>query len=185
MITPKTLSSLYRDSHYKFEMVARRLRFAISNWIIRNKLQWNLNPNTTIVIQENEFESVVCKIAAAACLISHYENFVNSIGRMRGQTVLNWPRQRLKVDHRPPVFTLCVLNLFLKKQWNMFAHSFICSYWDGGGTSRIFTVFCSWDQMDIEREARQWETNDGDWYLKIVVWKGNQSFCGRKVTSMW
>ena len=29
-----------------------------------NKRQWSLNQNTTILIQENEFQDVVCKIAA-------------------------------------------------------------------------------------------------------------------------
>ena len=34
-------------------------------WSFRNRLQWNLNQNTTILIQDNnEFENVVCKIAA-------------------------------------------------------------------------------------------------------------------------
>ena len=29
-----------------------------------NKFQWNFNQNTTIFIEENKFETVVCKLAA-------------------------------------------------------------------------------------------------------------------------
>ena len=36
----------------------------IVNWNLRNKLQWNLNPNSNIFIQENAFESVVCEKTA-------------------------------------------------------------------------------------------------------------------------
>ena len=36
----------------------------IVNWTLRNKLQWNLNRNSNIFIQENAFESVVCETAA-------------------------------------------------------------------------------------------------------------------------
>ena len=36
----------------------------IVNWTLGNKLQWNLNRNTNIFIQENAFESVVCQMAA-------------------------------------------------------------------------------------------------------------------------
>ena len=33
-------------------------------WTLRNKLQWNLNKNTTVFIQQNAFENVICKMAA-------------------------------------------------------------------------------------------------------------------------
>ena len=36
----------------------------IVNWTFRNKLQWNLNRNSNIFIQENVFENVVWKITA-------------------------------------------------------------------------------------------------------------------------
>ena len=36
----------------------------IVNWTLRNKLQWNLNQNSNILIQENALESVVCETAA-------------------------------------------------------------------------------------------------------------------------
>ena len=35
----------------------------IVNWTFRNKLQWNLNRNSYIFIQENAFEGVVCETA--------------------------------------------------------------------------------------------------------------------------
>ena len=34
------------------------------NWTLSNKLQWNLNRNSHIFIQENAFENVVCEIAS-------------------------------------------------------------------------------------------------------------------------
>ena len=36
----------------------------IVNWTLKNKLQWNLNRNSNIFIEENAFESVVCETAA-------------------------------------------------------------------------------------------------------------------------
>ena len=36
----------------------------IVNWTLRNKLQWNLNRNSYIFIQENTFEHVIWKMAA-------------------------------------------------------------------------------------------------------------------------
>ena len=36
----------------------------IVNWTITNKLQWNSNQNTSLFIQENAFENVVCEMAA-------------------------------------------------------------------------------------------------------------------------
>ena len=36
----------------------------IVNWTLGNKLQWNLNRNSSIFIQENAFECVVCETAA-------------------------------------------------------------------------------------------------------------------------
>ena len=35
----------------------------IVNWTLGNKHQWNFNPNSYILIQENAFEEVVCKTA--------------------------------------------------------------------------------------------------------------------------
>ena len=39
----------------------------IVNWILGNKFQWNFHQNTTIFIQENAFENVVCKMASISC----------------------------------------------------------------------------------------------------------------------
>ena len=36
----------------------------IVNWTLRNKLQWNLNRNSNIFIQENAFASIVCETVA-------------------------------------------------------------------------------------------------------------------------
>ena len=36
----------------------------IGNWSLGNKFQGNLNQNTTIFIQENQYENVICKMMA-------------------------------------------------------------------------------------------------------------------------
>ena len=36
----------------------------IANWTPKNKIQWNFNQNTYILIKENPFEHVVCEMAA-------------------------------------------------------------------------------------------------------------------------
>ena len=36
----------------------------IVNFTLRNKLEWNFNQNSSIFIQENTFENVVCEMAA-------------------------------------------------------------------------------------------------------------------------
>ena len=39
----------------------------IVNWTRGNKLQWNLNRNLNIFIQESAFENVVCEISVSMC----------------------------------------------------------------------------------------------------------------------
>ena len=51
-------------SHYRNQC------WLIVNWTISNKLQWNFNRNSTIFIEENVFENVVC-------------NFPNKLSRGR------------------------------------------------------------------------------------------------------
>ena len=41
--------------------------WCVYNWNLGNKFRWNLNRNTTLFIQKNEFENAVCK-RAAICL---------------------------------------------------------------------------------------------------------------------
>ena len=50
---------LFCDPHVSTRGIA-----SILNWTLRNKLQWNLNRNSSIFIQENAFENVVWKMAA-------------------------------------------------------------------------------------------------------------------------
>ena len=38
--------------------------WVIVNWSLRNKLQWNLNQNTTFIIHKNVSENIVCEMAA-------------------------------------------------------------------------------------------------------------------------
>ena len=47
----------------------------IVNWTLRNKLQWNVNPNSYIFIQETAFEYVIRKMAAICIGL----NMLNSI----------------------------------------------------------------------------------------------------------
>ena len=54
--------SLVAPSHYLNQC------WNIVNWTLRNKLQWNLNRNSNIFIQENAFESVVCETVAILSL---------------------------------------------------------------------------------------------------------------------
>ena len=58
----------------------------IVNWTLRNKLQWNINWNSYIFIQENAFENVVCKMA---CILSRPQ-WVNSLAPGRFQFNFRW-----------------------------------------------------------------------------------------------
>ena len=49
-----------------------------------NKLQWNLNRNSYIFIQENVFESVICEMAAILFWI------VMNVGKNRNLLGLGW-----------------------------------------------------------------------------------------------
>ena len=40
------------------------------NWCFRNKLQWNLNQNIKLVIQQNAFKNFICKVSAI--FIKHF-----------------------------------------------------------------------------------------------------------------
>ena len=61
----------------------------IVNWIPRNKLQWNLNQNTKLFIQqENVFEKVVCKMSAILSR-ERWVNKDNSNTVVSGQCI-NW-----------------------------------------------------------------------------------------------
>ena len=40
----------------------------IVTWTFKNEFRWNLNQNTTIYIQENEFGNIVYKMAANLCM---------------------------------------------------------------------------------------------------------------------
>ena len=47
----------------------------IANWTLRNKLQWNLDQNTKLLIRENELVNVVCEMA----IIVFSGEWVNSL----------------------------------------------------------------------------------------------------------
>ena len=57
----------------------------IVNWTFRNKLQWNLNRNTKLSIQENAYDNIVCEMAA----ILSSRTWVNMSVEMYDRTVLN------------------------------------------------------------------------------------------------
>ena len=54
----KWLDDTLAPSHYLNQC------WAILNWTLRNKLQWNLSRNSSILIQENKFENVIWKCRA-------------------------------------------------------------------------------------------------------------------------
>ena len=51
-------------SHGRRQAIYLNQRWNIVNWTLKNKLQWNLNRNSNIFIQENACESVVRKMPA-------------------------------------------------------------------------------------------------------------------------
>ena len=72
----------------------------IVNWTLENKLQWHLNPNLHIFIQENAFEDVVWKIAAILSCPQCLKRPINLISLS-----LSWPQ--------------CVKNMNLDFLWCM------------------------------------------------------------------
>ena len=60
----------------------------ITNWTLRNKLQWNFNRNSNIFIQENAFESIVCEMTA----ILPRPQCVKRIQRQEANLLTHWGR---------------------------------------------------------------------------------------------
>ena len=74
----------------------------IVNWTFRNKLQWNLNWNLCIFIQENPFENVVWKMAA----ILSWPQCVNEVVCILGLKTSPWLSMSglvLDVAHQQPI----------------------------------------------------------------------------------
>ena len=55
-------------------------------WTLRNKLQWNSNRNSSIFIEENIFENVVCEMLS----ISSRSRCVNSLGYVGTYQFVDW-----------------------------------------------------------------------------------------------
>ena len=80
----------------------------IVNQNLGNKFQWNLNQNTAIFIQENEFENIVCKngsqfvsASVSGCNISAQHYIVDYIGPLcyrRGELIIpiGWASERVR-----------------------------------------------------------------------------------------
>ena len=78
--------------------------WVIVNWTFRNKLQWNLNGNSNILIQENAFESVVCETAA---ILSRPQCIKANIGTRSDWVILQWDTSALDVhDFLPHSYAL-------------------------------------------------------------------------------
>ena len=63
--------------------------WSIVNWTLRNKLQWNLNWNSYIFIQETASENAVCKIAA----ILSWPQYVQECSLMADNSLIPIPAQ--------------------------------------------------------------------------------------------
>ena len=78
----------------------------IVNWTLRNKLQWNVNGNSNIFIEENTFENVICKKMS----LSSWPQCVNK----KHVSLLTWcPHMRLwaaiMTDFIPDAQTLLIV----------------------------------------------------------------------------
>ena len=65
-LIPSTLLSetVHRTSAWTAPSHYLNQYWNIVNWTLRNKFQWNFNPNSNIFIQENAPENVVCEMAS-------------------------------------------------------------------------------------------------------------------------
>ena len=99
------------------------------NWTLRNKLQWNFNRNSYILILENVFENVVCKMA----FISSRSQCVNSCNSTDADFSLvlydvmiwkpfHWPTGHRWFPSHPAMrsfdvyFVICLKNFSTKKK---------------------------------------------------------------------
>ena len=130
----------------------------IVNSNLRNKLQWNLNRNSYIFIQENAFENVVCEMAAF-CLglgvlmdpcdpfypwLLHCSSAEEEFLKEMGNYVTNWPEQR-KAKRKPYEISLDMIlilsqlmspvNCCSSVHTSLLEHIGACTKWP---------TFCRW-----------------------------------------
>ena len=85
----------------------------IVNWKLRNILQWNINRNVYIFIEENAFESVVRKMAATLSQ-SHCVNFLSKKGHI---CLFCW-NAKIKITN-----TFFKKFLYIPVNYNMILHT--------------------------------------------------------------
>ena len=89
----------------------------IINWTLRNKLQWNLNQNSYIFIQENAFENVVWKMSA---ILS------------RPQCVDTYTNHHLRIVNRDPQNTRMRMHKKISaafQDWKIYSFQYHCSFY--------------------------------------------------------
>ena len=85
----------------------------VVNKPLRNKLQWNLNPNSTIFIQENIFKNVICK----ATTFFSWPQYIEMLCLYWNRTLIFALKPWLPMF----VFLFCgVIVCFKSSWWNMF-----------------------------------------------------------------
>ena len=68
-------------------------------WTFRNRLQWNLHPNTKLGSQDYAFENIICKMSAflsrSQCVNQVWKLVVN---KAEAQTNIGWPLNGLDIS---------------------------------------------------------------------------------------
>ena len=97
-------------------------------WTLRNKLQWNLNRNSYIFIQENAFENVVHLISASMCQLNKPDSIDEREKRMShlctvlGRVSPRFRGLRFAADLRHMIqITHSLVSLLLAVLRNMFS----------------------------------------------------------------
>ena len=131
----------------------------IVNWTLRNKLQWNINQNSYIFIQENAFERVISEMSA---ILSQ-----PSCVKKGGNGGTGWPHICLQILSNAlyiifygmyskiltvcfPLQTPCLQQKSKLTEWtfNLCNHSFYIEYSIWCGTPGV-SCMCSWLLFDV------------------------------------
>ena len=88
LIRPLT-TGMHQMFQITFKPSCVYLIMIIVNWKLGNKYEWDLNENTTIFIQENEFDNVICRMWA---IMSHFQG----VGI---QSIIIWYQSHVSEDY--------------------------------------------------------------------------------------
>ena len=91
----------------------------IANWILSNKFQWNINPNSDIFIQENTFDNVIRLMAAILsrlqcvnCYLVLLSFDIKPSYQFRNFTI------NIRQSHDNPIFMIGIPLIRLSLYWN-------------------------------------------------------------------